>query len=167
LPALKDRRSQPLGSVRLSVPNPNRIENAMNTIIHIAVLGSIVGIAHFVIIGALYGNPIIARLYRAAEADEPGVRRWPSRRRYLITQFLGTQVEVFILATAYVWLLPHGATGALALAVMLAAVRVYPRFWNMWIQSTYPAVLLKVELVNGVVSTFVIVLGLHLVSGAL
>lgn len=140
----------------------------MSTIMHIALFGSIIGIAHFVVVGALYGNPFVARLYRAAEANEPGVRSWPSRGRYLVTQFLGTQVEVFILAAAYFWLRPlvgiHGVAGTLLLALLLAAVRVYPRFWNMWIQSTYPTVLLKVELVNGILSSIVIVIGLDLLA---
>jgi hypothetical protein len=139
----------------------------MLTIIHILALGSIVGIAHFGVVAALYRNPVVARLYTAL-ANEPGVRRWPSRRRYVITQFLGTQVEVFILATAYFWLRPllgvTGLTGTLLLGLLLATIRVYPRFWNMWIQSTYPATLLKVELVNGILSTLVIILGLHWVG---
>jgi hypothetical protein len=139
----------------------------MNTIVHIALSGMIVGIVHFAIVGALYSNPIVARLYRSAEANEPGVRRWPSRGLYVVTQLLGTQVEVFILATAYFRLRPHlgiGLAGTLLLALLLAAVRVYPRFWNMWIQSTYPTVLLKVEFVNGIVSTFTIVIGLDLLA---
>jgi hypothetical protein len=138
----------------------------MNSIIHIFLLGSIVGIAHFVVVGILYGNPVVNRLYAEAQAHEPGVRRWPSRKRYLFTQFLGTQVEVFILSVAYAWLRPHlgigGFMGALLLGLVFAAIRVYPRFWNMWIQSTYPARLLKVELVNGLLSTLTIVMALEL-----
>jgi hypothetical protein len=137
----------------------------MNSLIHIFLLGSIVGMAHFVVVGILYGNPIINRIYADAQGREPGVRRWPSRGHYLLTQFLGTQVEVFILAVAYAWLRPHlgveGFTGTLLLGLVFAAIRVYPRFWNMWIQSTYPARLLKVELVNGVLSTLTIVAGLE------
>jgi hypothetical protein len=136
----------------------------MNSIIHTLFLGSIVGVAHFAVLAVLYGNPVIDRLYVDAHAGEPGVRRWPSRGRYLVTQFLGTQVEVFILAAAYTWLRPRlgidGFLGTLLLGFLLAAVRVYPRFWNMWIQSTYPARLLKVEFANGLVSTLVVVCGL-------
>lgn len=52
----------------------------------------------------------------------------------------------------------------IGLALLLAAVRVYPRFWNMWIQSTYPRHLLAIEVVNGTLSTFLVVGGLALLA---
>ena len=39
---------------------------------------------------------------------------------------------------------------------LLAAIRVYPRFWNMRIQSTDPIRLLVGELVNGSIGSLVI-----------
>lgn len=119
-----------------------------------------VGLIHFIVTGALYGNPVVDRIYQHAMATAPGVRKWPTRGRYLLTQFLGTQVEVYILALAFVLLRPgialDGQAGAAALGVLLAAVRVYPRFWNMWIQSTYPGLLLAIEAINGIISTLVV-----------
>ena len=110
--------------------------------------------------GGLYANPFIDKFYKEAQENEPGVRRWPSMAKYMPIQFLGTQVEVYILAAAYVWLRPlvplQGYSCALALGGLLAAVRIYPRFWNMWIQSTYPRRLLAIEFVNGVISTLVV-----------
>jgi len=47
---------------------------------------------------------------------------------------------------------------------LLAAIRVYPRFWNMWIQTTYPARLLVVELVNGSIGTIAIAVFLQAVT---
>jgi len=81
--------------------------------------------------------------------------------------FLGTQVEVFILTGAYLYLrelfdVPGDIATALVLGGLFAGIRVYPRFWNMWIQSSYPNRLLVVELVNGTISTLVIVVGLSL-----
>lgn len=94
------------------------------------------------------------------------MRTWPSKPRYLVTQFLGTQIEVYILAIGFAWLYDllsvHGLAGATALAVFFAALRVYPRFWNMWIQSTYPVRLLVVEVVNGIIGTCVVVLTLYI-----
>jgi hypothetical protein len=133
--------------------------------------GTVAGVIHFAVMGALYGNPWIDRLYRAAAAARaPGVRRWDSRWRYMLTQFAGTQAEVYVLALAYFWLRSAGVgatpIGVLQVGALLAAVRVYPRFWNMWIQSTYPRSLLIVELVNGTLGTFVVVCTLSvLVSG--
>jgi hypothetical protein len=130
--------------------------------------GAVAGVVHFMLIGALYGNPVIDRLYAAAGVS-PAVKRWPSKPRYLATQFLGTQVEVFLLTLAFFWLRPlvpiAGMTGALALGGLLAAVRVYPRFWNMWIQTNYPNRLLAVELVNGTLGTLAVAAFLQLVAG--
>ena len=33
-----------------------------------------------------------------------------------------------------------------------------PRFWNVWIQSTYPRHLLAVDVVNGTLGTLLVVL---------
>src|SRR5690242_11292612 len=104
--------------------------------------GLVAGVAHFVAIGLLYGNPLVDRVYARATDSSPAVRRWPSRTRYLVTQFLGTQVEVYLLTIGFVWLRPlvtlSGLAGATVLGLLFAGLRVYPRFWNMWIQSTYP-----------------------------
>ena len=115
--------------------------------------------------GALYGNPLVDRLYAEAMAGDPGVREWTSKPRYLVTQIAGTQVEIWILTASYVWLRPlvpvEGLLGASLLGLMFVGVRVYPRFWNMWIQSTYPRRLLAIEVVGGVVSTFVVTTAFH------
>lgn len=132
----------------------------------VALWGLVAGLIHFVALGALYSNPIVARIYASATESSPAVRRWESQPRYLITQFAGTQVEVYIIAIGFAWLHPllstGGLAGALLLATLFAALRVYPRFWNMWIQSTYPGKLLAAEIVNGVIGTYVIVMALYL-----
>ena len=121
--------------------------------------GALAGVVHFVVIAALYANPITDRLSRDLEKG-PAVRQWPSQPRYFLTQFLGTQVEVYILTTGFLWLRPligmPGYAGAVALGCLLAATRVYPRFWNMWIQTTYPNRLLAIEVVNGTLGTLAI-----------
>ncbi len=126
--------------------------------------GAVAGVIHFVFLGIAYGNPLIDRLYVAAAATDPAVRKWPSKPRYLITQFLGTQVEVYLLTIGFVWLRPlldvEGLAGTLLLGAVLAGLRVYPRFWNMWIQSTYPHRLLAVEVINGLLGSLLVVLTL-------
>ena len=126
--------------------------------------GSVAGLVHFMLIGLLYGNPIIDRMYAQAVDHSPAVRRWSSKPRYLVTQFLGTQIEVFILTAAFLWLRSYASSSvvaALAIGAMLAAIRVYPRFWNMWIQTTYPRRLLAVEAINGTIGTVAIALFLQ------
>ena len=91
----------------------------------------------------------------------PAVRQWPSKPRYFLTQFFGTQVEVYLLTLGFMWLRPFvsfpGYVGALLLGMLLAATRVYPRFWNMWIQTNYPFRLLVIEVVNGTLGTLAII----------
>lgn len=126
----------------------------------VLVWGIAVGLLHFVLMGMIYGNPLVDRMYARAASESPAVKAWPSKPRYLLTQFLGTQVEVFILVAAFLWLRPlvdlPGMLGAAVLGGVFAAIRVYPRFWNMWIQTTYPNELLAIEFVNGSVGTIAI-----------
>ena len=134
-------------------------------LLNILTWGLAVGVLHFAVVGGLYQNPLVAKLYHAAE-EHPGVKPWPDKKKYVLSMFLGTQLEVFILTAGYLWLrqLQLGATSAervFALGGIFAALRVYPRFWNMWIQSTYPGPLLAVELVNGTLGTFLIVAGVE------
>ena len=122
--------------------------------------GLVAGIIHFVFAGLYYGNPLVGPIYDAAAAQEPGVKEWASRARYLATQFLGTQIEVYVLTLAFFLLrsaFAAGVGGLVTLGLVLAAVRVYPRFWNMWIQSTYPNRLLALEVVGGTIGTLVVV----------
>lgn len=126
--------------------------------------GLIMGVVHFIVVGVLYQNPWVAGMYKAVEKD-PAMRYWPNVKQYITTMALGTQVEVFILAAAYYYLRalfsqPESIMTAIVLSVVLSAVRVYPRFWNMWIQTAYPRKLLAVEAVNGTLGTFIIVVGL-------
>src|SRR5687767_2926653 len=119
--------------------------------------GLAAGVIHFVVIGIIYGNPFVDGLYAAATASSPAVRKWTSKPAYLATQFSGTQIEVFILTFGFLWFRPllpvTGYAGAWLIGVLLAATRVYPRFWNMWIQSTYPRHLLAIEFFAGTVGT--------------
>ena len=132
--------------------------------------GAVAGVVHFFFIALAYGNPVVDRISAKAEAESPAVRQWASKPKYFVTQFLGTQVEVYILTIAFAWLRPwvdaRGYAGAALLGSLLAALRVYPRFWNMWVQSTYPRRLLAVEVVNGTLGTLVICLFLQVLRNA-
>jgi hypothetical protein len=130
--------------------------------------GGVAGVVHFAFIALAYGNPLVDRISAKAEAESPAVRQWASKPRYFVTQFLGTQIEVYILTIAFVWLRPlvdvRGYGGAWLVGSMFAAIRVYPRFWNMWVQTTYPRRLLAVEVVNGTLGTLVVTLFLQAVT---
>ncbi len=135
-------------------------------IFDILIWGFVIGIIHFFIGGLLYLNPLVARHYEEGK-NASAVRVWDNQKEYLLKMFLGTQIEIYILTTVYLYLRqefasPYTFSTALILAVLSALLRVYPRFWNMWIQSTYPRRLLFIEIINGVIGTFVIILGLWL-----
>lgn len=134
----------------------------------ILIWGAVAGIIHFMVIGVLYGNPMVDRLYREETERNTAIKRWASKPKYLVTQFLGTQLEVYLLTTAFLWLRPlvnaTSMAGALLLGALLAAIRVYPRFWNMWIQTTYPRSLLATEAINGTLGTLVIMAFLQMVT---
>lgn len=136
----------------------------MNLILKTLLWGSIVGVIHFIVVGFLYQNPSVAKLYKEAEGH-PGVKKWDNQPKYLVSMFLGTQVEIFIMSMGFIFLisvLGKSFPNALILALIFSGIRVYPRFWNMWIQSTYPNKLLATEFINGILSSFVIVFSLYL-----
>lgn len=141
----------------------------MNILSTTLLLGLLIGVIHFIIIGVLYQNPFVARLYKEEEAKKsPGLRIWENKKKYILFMFLGTQIEIFILTFCYLFFKDYLPFSPLATAVIIsglfAAIRVYPRFWNMWIQSTYPNKLLAVEIINGIISTSVIVIGLYVLT---
>jgi hypothetical protein len=125
----------------------------------VAIWGTAAGVAHFVVIAALYGNPLVDAYSREANRHV-SVRQWPKPAQYFARQFLGTQVEVFLMTFAFLWIRPlataRGYLGALEVGAVIAALRVYPRFWNMWIQTTFPGRLLLVEVINGTLGTLFI-----------
>lgn len=128
--------------------------------------GLVIGIIHFLILSLLYLNPLVARAYAQAQ-EKPVMRQWDSQGKYVATMFLGTQVEIWALTTGYLTLRtlfpqPHTWETALLLGALFTVIRVYPRFFNMWMQTSYPRTLLAVEAVNGTIGTFVVVLGLKL-----
>jgi hypothetical protein len=84
-----------------------------------------------------------------------------------LTQFLGTQIEVYILTAGFIWLRPsveiRGTAGRSCWA-FFAALRIYPRFRNIWIQTTYPNRLPAIEVVNGTLGALVIAVFLQAVT---
>ena len=149
---------------------PRKIHGFKEGVMVVTILlwGAAAGVVHFVVVGILYGNPLVGHISAKAESESPAVKHWATKGKYFVTQFLGTQIEVYILTIAFVWLRPlvgfgtYG--GAILLGCLFAAIRVYPRFWNMWIQTTYPTRLLIVEIVNGTIGTLVISVFLQAVT---
>ena len=126
--------------------------------------GFVIGIIHYIVVGILYMNPFVSRIYKKAQEEHPSVKMRNSTSNYLTKQFLGTQIEIWIIAAGYLFLkdyLPfQPIQTALILGLIFSGIRIYERWWNMYIQTTYPGKLLTIELINGIIGTFVITIGL-------
>ncbi len=133
----------------------------MTTSIAQTVLGGFVAsIVWFIIGGALYMNPPVAKIYKDAE-NSPGLKKWPSVPKYLGLQFTGGALAqcllwAFVFAVVKPALPESTLLRGILFGLILIAVKIYPRFFDMWIQSTYPGKLLAVEFVNGAIGSFVI-----------
>ncbi len=125
------------------------------------ILGGIVAsIVWFIVGGVLYMNPFIARIYKEAESS-PAVKKWPSLPKYIGLMFTGGNLAQCLL-WAFVFALVESALPADTLlrgtvfGIILIAVKIFPRFFDMWIQTTYPNKLLAIEFVNGTIGSFII-----------
>jgi hypothetical protein len=121
--------------------------------------GFAASIAWFVIGGALYMNPIVAKIYKGAE-DSPALKKWASIPKYVGLQYIGILAQCLLWAVVYAVVdpvLPEARlTKGLVFGLILVALKVFPRLFDMWIQSTYPHKLLGVEFVNGTIGSFVV-----------
>jgi hypothetical protein len=120
----------------------------------------IASIVWFVLGGALYMNPVIRSIYSQFD-DSPIMKQWPSVPQYLGVMFLGACLaQCFLAALAFVLVkpaLPDTILGAVAVfGFILIGIKIFTRFFDMWIQTTYPNKLLAIEFVNGSIGSLVI-----------
>lgn len=137
----------------------------------ILLYGSAAAVIHFLVVGLLYMNPLVDRLYRRETGKNPALRVWNNKKHYMILMFSGSLVECWLLAMGY--LLLRGAFAkpaswevAAACALLLGLIRIYPRAFDKWIQTTYPSRLIAVEAVNGLLGSAVVILSMRLLMGA-
>ena len=116
-------------------------------------------IVWFMVGGALYMNPFIAKMYKQYEGA-PGVKKWRSIPKYLGYMFSVMFIPNIMWAAVYQLIKPvlpqSNIAAALTFGLILVAIKIFPRFFDMWIQSTYPNKLLLVELINGTIGSFVV-----------
>jgi len=121
--------------------------------------GFVASIVWFIVGGALYMNPFITKIYKDAE-NSPALKKWPSVPKYIGLQYVGILAQCLLWAFVFALakpILPNGVLmKSLVFGFILIAVKIFPRFFDMWIQSTYPNKLLVVEFVNGTIGSFVI-----------
>lgn len=119
-------------------------------------------IIHFVLIGLLYMNPFVAGLYKKFE-KHPAMRQWDSQGKFMMSMFFLSLLEIVFVGLIYisiVQVLPNDFwLKGIVFGLLLAGVRVYSRFLSMFLQTSYPAKLLAVEFVNGLIGCVIIGLG--------
>lgn len=125
-----------------------------------AFLGGVAAsIAWFIVGGALYMNPIVARIYKDAEKS-PALKKWQSVPKYIGLQYVGILAQCLLWALVFALVKPVLPDGVLmkglVFGLILVAVKIFPRFYDMWIQSTYPNELLAIEFFNGTIGSLVI-----------
>lgn len=133
----------------------------------ILIFGSGAALIHFLLVGLLYMNPLVSRMYLAAEKTNPAIRIWPDKKHYMLLMFFGSLIETWILSLGYLilrdaFIRPSAWETAVICAVILAMIRVYPRAFDKWIQTRYPLRLIAVEAVNGFLGSVFIILGMRL-----
>ncbi len=129
----------------------------MRQVLEATVIASIVW---FVLGGVLYMNPAIRGIYNRFDAS-PVMKQWPGVPQYLGVMFLGGSLaQCFLAALAFALVkpaLPDSFWGAAAVfGFILIGVKIFTRFFDMWIQTTYPNKLLAIEFVNGSIGSLVI-----------
>lgn len=125
-----------------------------------AALGGLVAsVVWFVIGGALYMNPGVAKIYRNAE-DSAALKKWASVPKYVGLQYIGILAQCLLWAFVYAMVAPALPemllTKGLVFGLILVALKIFPRLFDMWIQSTYPNKLLGVEFINGTIGSLVV-----------
>ena len=124
--------------------------------------GLIATVIWFLLGGALYMNPWVAKIYRKAKR-RPGLKKWKNNKKYMLNMFIfGILIQSLLFAFVYAFVKP-ALPGTLVLntlffGLILVGVKILPRLFDMWLQSTYPKNLLKIELVNGTIGSFVLAL---------
>jgi hypothetical protein len=123
-------------------------------IVHILVVAFATTVAWFAVGGVVYMNPFVARIYRKYHTH-PSMKHFATQSQYLSGVFvIAGFVPILLTTVAYEMLL--APMYWVSLGILLAAVRIVPRLCDMWMQTSYPNVLLLIELINGMILSFVI-----------
>jgi len=128
-------------------------------IVNILLGGFYASIVWFIVGSLLYMNPLVARAYKSEEKS-PALKKWKSVRKYILLQYAGVLAQCSLWAFVFALVKPVLPDGTLTkgtiFGLILLATKIFPRFFDMWIQTTYPDKLLAVEFVNGTIGSLVI-----------
>jgi predicted membrane-bound spermidine synthase len=93
--------------------------------------GFVASIVWFIVGGALYMNPFVAKIYKDAE-NSPALKKWSSVPRYLGLQYVGILAQCLLWAFVFALVklaLPEGILiKGIVFGLILVAVKIFPRF---------------------------------------
>ena len=120
----------------------------------------IASIVWFILGGVLYMNPLVRGIYDQFDSS-PVMKQWPGVPQYLGAMFLGACLaQCFLVALAFALVksaLPDSILGTVVVfGFILIGIKIFTRFFDMWIQTTYPNKLLAIQFVNGSIGSLVI-----------
>lgn len=122
-------------------------------LIHVLYLTVVTTAVWFVVGGLLYMNPLVAKVYRRYE-KHPSMKTWDTQRRYLLGVFcIAGLIPIFFIAVSYEYLKP---VDWVLFGFLLCGIRIVPRCCDIWMQTSYPDKILFIELINGLILSFVI-----------
>lgn len=131
---------------------------------NILLAGLVASIAWFIIAGALYMNPFVAKMSKRAKTS--AVRPMGGKKEMLSMYLLGCLLPSILFAFVFVFIRPamQGTfwMDTILFGLILFAIKIIPRMLDMGLLSTYPRKLLAVDLVNGTIASFVIAAALSL-----
>ncbi|MDG6218456.1 MAG: DUF1761 domain-containing protein [Candidatus Thermoplasmatota archaeon] len=117
-------------------------------------------IVWFIVGAIVYMNPFVAKIYTKYE-DDPSVKNRKDVKTFILNTLLfSILIQCFIFSFVYLYLQPI-LPGSLLyntayFGVILVAVKIIPRLFDMYVQSQYPKTLLIIEVINGSIGSFVI-----------
>jgi Protein of unknown function (DUF1761) len=122
--------------------------------------GAVATIVWFIIGAVVYMNPFVAKIYKKYE-DSPGVKNRKNMKTFIVnTLVFSILIQCFLFAFIYLFIKPVLPNTLLLntiyFGIILIAVKIIPRFFDMWVQSSYPPTLLTIEIINGAIGSFVI-----------
>jgi len=126
-------------------------------------IGGVTATIVWFIVGAIvYMNPFVAKIYKKYE-NNPSVKNRKDVKRFIINTFVfSVLIQCFLFAFVYMYIKPI-LPGILILntlyfGMLLVVVKIIPRLFDMYVQSKYPIILLIIEMINGVIGSFLIAL---------
>lgn len=130
--------------------------------------GVVATIVWFIIGAVVYMNPFVAKIYKKYE-ETPSVKNRKDVKTFILNTFVfSILIQCLLFAFVYLFIQPI-LPGTLILntvyfGIILVAVKIIPRFFDMWVQSSYPPTLLTIEIINGAIGSFVIAFVFALLS---